>query len=88
MLKPGGYLAMFMTRSDESSLNENLSHEIDQVYEKYFRVKQKSFLPGFNSHPIINFSNSSSQYRGLYWSKSSGILSKVFLKSIILFPHK
>ncbi len=41
MLKPGGYLAMFMTRSDESSLNENLSHEIDQVYEKYFRVKQK-----------------------------------------------
>ena len=34
MLKPGGYLAMFMTRSDESSLNENLSYEIDQVYKK------------------------------------------------------
>ncbi len=41
MLKPGGYLAMFMTRSDESSSNEILRHEIDWVYEKYFHVKQK-----------------------------------------------
>lgn len=41
MLKSGGYLAMFMTRSDESSLNENLKHEIDQVYKKYFHVKQR-----------------------------------------------
>lgn len=41
ILKPGGYLAMFMTRSDERSLNTNLATEIDKVYEKYFHVKQK-----------------------------------------------
>lgn len=40
MLKPGGYLAMFMTCSDETSLNPRLRNEIDKVYEKYFRVKQ------------------------------------------------
>lgn len=41
ILKPGGYLAMFMTRSDENTLNKELRHEINQVYEKYFHVKQK-----------------------------------------------
>ena len=38
MLKPGGYLAMFMTRSDETSANPSLRDEIDKVYNKYFRV--------------------------------------------------
>lgn len=41
MLKPGGYLAMFMTRADENSLNQELRGEIDQVYQKYFHVKQQ-----------------------------------------------
>lgn len=41
MLKPGGYLAMFMTRSDEASTNKPLRDEIDKVYDKYFRVKQR-----------------------------------------------
>ncbi|MDE6636076.1 MAG: class I SAM-dependent methyltransferase [Lachnospiraceae bacterium] len=41
MLKPGGYLAMFMTRSDERTSNIKLAKEIDKVYEKYFHVKQK-----------------------------------------------
>lgn len=40
MLKPGGYLAMFMTQSDETSRNPGLRAEIDKVYEKHFRVKQ------------------------------------------------
>lgn len=40
MLKPGGYLAMFMTRSDERSLNPDLSKKIDEVYKKHFHVKQ------------------------------------------------
>lgn len=40
MLKPGGYLAMFMTRSDETSRNPKLRAEIDRVYEKHFCVKQ------------------------------------------------
>lgn len=41
ILKPGGYLAMFMTRSDERSADAELADEIDRVYEKYFKVKQK-----------------------------------------------
>lgn len=40
MLKPGGHLAMFMMRGDETSRNPELHAEIDQVYEKHFRVQQ------------------------------------------------
>lgn len=40
MLKPGGYLAMFMTRSDERSENPALREAIDRIYEKYFHVDQ------------------------------------------------
>ncbi len=41
VLKPGGYLAMFMTRSDERSSNVDLYEKIQEVYDKYFRVRQK-----------------------------------------------
>lgn len=41
ILKPGGYLAMFMTRSDETSANPSLRTEIDKVYNKYFHVKER-----------------------------------------------
>lgn len=40
MLKPGGYLAMFMTRSDEVSANPALRAAIDKVYDAHFRVEQ------------------------------------------------
>ncbi|MBD5081981.1 MAG: class I SAM-dependent methyltransferase [Ruminococcaceae bacterium] len=40
-LKPGGYLAIFMTYSDETSLNINLRSEIDKVYKEHFRVKRR-----------------------------------------------
>lgn len=41
MLKPGGYFAMFMTRSDDASTNPALKDAIEKVYDKYFRVKQR-----------------------------------------------
>ncbi len=41
MLKPGGYLAMFMTRSDERTANPALADKIDEVYRAHFRVKQE-----------------------------------------------
>ena len=41
MLKPGGYLAMFMTLSDERTQNEKLHDEICHVYDEHFRVKQR-----------------------------------------------
>lgn len=40
LLKPGGYLAMFMTRSDEVSADPALRSAIDRVYDEHFRVKQ------------------------------------------------
>jgi trans-aconitate methyltransferase len=41
ILKPGGILAMFMTRSDEKSANEELHNKIEEVYKEYFFVKQE-----------------------------------------------
>lgn len=40
MLKPGGYLAMFMTRCDRWTANPGLAEKIDKIYEEYFHVKQ------------------------------------------------
>lgn len=36
----GGYLAMFITCSDERSVNEELYVKMQEVYEKHFRVRQ------------------------------------------------
>lgn len=41
MLKPGGRLAMFMTRSDETTANPALKEDINQVYREHFHVEQK-----------------------------------------------
>lgn len=41
LLKPGGYLAMFMTYSDEKSANEELFNKIMDIYDKEFFVKQR-----------------------------------------------
>lgn len=37
LLKPGGVLAMFLTRSDSRTPNEALYERIQQVYDQYFR---------------------------------------------------
>ena len=41
LLKPGGIFAMFMTRSDEKSANEELYKMIDDVYKVHLTVRQK-----------------------------------------------
>lgn len=41
MLRPGGFLAMFMTRSDDRSADQSLTDKIDHVYEEHFHVKQR-----------------------------------------------
>ena len=41
VLKPGGILAMFMTRSDEKSENEELYNRIEEVYKEHFFVSQR-----------------------------------------------
>ena len=54
MLKPGGYLAMFMTRSDEKSANGDLYEKIQEVYAKHFRVKQE-YSCKLNYENVINY---------------------------------
>lgn len=54
MLKPGGCLAMFMTRSDETSANPSLRDEIDRVYEKHFRVQQR-YSCKLNYENVLNY---------------------------------
>lgn len=49
MLKPGGYLAMFMTRSDEQSANPKLAEDIDKIYKEHFHTEQK-----YNCHLEYN----------------------------------
>lgn len=41
LLKPGGFLAMTMTRSDERQANEALYQRISQIYQTEFFVKRK-----------------------------------------------
>jgi len=47
ILKPGGFLAMFMTRSDERTANPALADAISKVYEEHFRVERK-----YNCHLV------------------------------------
>ncbi|BBF43977.1 methyltransferase [Lachnospiraceae bacterium KM106-2] len=54
MLKPGGYLAMFMTCSDERTENEELYNKIEDVYQKYFHVKQQ-YRCKFDYHNAVNY---------------------------------
>ncbi len=54
ILKPGGYLAMFMTRSDETRANPSLRREIDRVYDKYFRV-EKRYNCKFDYENALNY---------------------------------
>lgn len=62
MLKPGGRLAMFMTRSDETSANPSLKSEIDKVYDKYFRVKQRYHCK-LNYENVLNYGFENLQYK-------------------------
>lgn len=62
MLKPGGFLAMFMTRSDERSANPSLREEIDKVYDKHFHVKQK-YSCKLNYENVLNYGFENLKYK-------------------------
>lgn len=79
MLKPRGYLAMFMTRSDESSLNKNLKDEIDCVYEKYFHVKQK-YQCRINYENVTNYGFTNFTY--LEWEKQRELDVEAYISYI------
>ena len=79
ILKPGGYLAMFMTRSDENTLNKELRHEINQVYEKYFHVKQK-YNCKMNYENVANYGFTNFTY--LEWKKQRELDAEEYISYI------
>ncbi|MDR2932273.1 MAG: class I SAM-dependent methyltransferase [Oscillospiraceae bacterium] len=54
ILKSGGTLAMFMTRSDYRSPNEALYQKIQAVYDKYF-MPQRRYEQRFDYKNVINY---------------------------------
>jgi SAM-dependent methyltransferase len=62
LLKSGGALAMFMTYSDEKTSNEALFDEIQEVYQKYFRVETK-YTCNLNYNNVVNYGFTNFEYR-------------------------
>lgn len=54
LLKSGGTLAMFMTRTDEKTPNGALYDAIQEVYEKYFRPETK-YTCKLNYNNVVNY---------------------------------
>ncbi|WP_297637402.1 class I SAM-dependent methyltransferase [uncultured Clostridium sp.] len=65
LLKPGGILAMFMTCSDEEN-NKKLYREIEEIYKKYFVVKQK-YNCKMNYENVVNYGFN--KLKKLEWKK-------------------
>lgn len=67
LLKSGGILAMFMTRSDEKSANEELYSQIQEVYQKHFHVETK-YTCRLNYDNVVNYGFVDLNYRD--WKKA------------------
>ncbi len=76
MLKPGGWLAMFMTRSDEVSANPSLRAEIDKVYDAHFRVKQ-SYACRLDYEAALNYGFQDLRYSE--WKKVRRLSAEEYL---------
>lgn len=70
---------MFMTRSDENTLNKELRHEINQVYEKYFHVKQK-YNCKMNYENVANYGFTNFTY--LEWKKQRELDAEEYISYI------
>lgn len=79
ILKPGGYLAMFMTRSDEKSANGNLYEKIDQVYKEHFQVKQR-YNCNLNYENVRNYGFVNYNY--YEWKKERILTSEEYITYI------
>lgn len=67
LLKTGGTLAMFMTRTDEKTSNVALYDEIQKVYDEYFHVEQE-YTCRLNYDNIVNYRFVNYNYRD--WKKT------------------
>lgn len=79
MLKPGGYLAMFMTRSDEHSANEELYSKIQQVYDEHFKVRQR-YTCKLNYENALNYGFENFKY--YEWKKKRTLTSDEYISYI------
>lgn len=79
ILKPGGYLAMFMTRSDEKSANGDLYEKIDQVYKKHFQVKQR-YNCALNYENVLNYGFVNDRY--CEWKQKRTLTSEQYISYI------
>lgn len=62
LLKSGGTLAMFMTRTDEKTPNGALYDAIEKVYEKHFHVETK-YTCRLNYDHVVNYGFVDYNYR-------------------------
>lgn len=79
MLKPGGYLAMFMTLSDERTANPELADKIEKVYKMHFRVKQR-YTCKMDYRNALNYGFVNWQYRE--WKKKRVMNAQEYISYI------
>lgn len=76
MLKPGEYLAMFMTRSDERSANPSLKDEINNVYNNFFHVEQK-YNCRMQYENVLNYGFENLKYKE--WKKTRKLNAEEYI---------
>ena len=79
ILKPGGILAMFMTRSDEKSENEELYNRIDEVYKEHFFVKQR-YNCKMKYDNVVNYGFVNYKYQD--WKKARTLNADEYISNI------
>jgi len=79
LLKSGGTLAMFMTRTDERTSNEALYDEIQKVYNKYFHVDEK-YTCKLNYDNVVNYGFVDFNYRE--WKKTRVLSADEYINYI------
>lgn len=66
LLKPGGILAMMLTRGDYKTPNENLFNKIQQVYSLYFKPETEYTHGGFQYTNATNYGYEGFEKREYY----------------------
>lgn len=66
LLKPGGVLAMMLTKGDPKTPNEELYNKIQQVYEKYFKPEIEYTHGSFQYGNAVNYGYTDFQKHEFY----------------------
>ncbi|MGI5896871.1 MAG: class I SAM-dependent methyltransferase [Oscillospiraceae bacterium] len=66
LLKPGGTLAMMLTKADYKTPNEDLYRKIQQVYSEYFKPETEYKYDAFNYSNIVDYGYVNFEQREYY----------------------